>query len=107
MSAGPTTNPFFGLSGIRALACIGIIFYHLNQQRSITNLSTWNWDLYQFVATFNSLVSLFFILTGAGISLKFWSTIFYDAPVPPARLLFLERLGRIAPAYWVVLIVTF
>jgi hypothetical protein len=38
------------------------VAYHLNQQRSIENLSDWNWDLYQFVETWPVTVSFFFVL---------------------------------------------
>lgn len=100
-------NPLFGISGLRALACLLVVFYHLNQQRTIENLAQWNWDLYQFTETTTVVVSFFFILTGAGISLKFWPAILANAPGPSAWRLFQERTLRIAPAYWTVLIVTF
>lgn len=51
-----------GLTGLRALACLSVIAYHLNQQRSIENLASWDWNLYQFVETWPVTVSFFFVL---------------------------------------------
>lgn len=52
-------------------------------------------------------MSFFFILTGAGISIRFWSSIFNNTPPPSAKKFFWERFVRLAPVYWIVLIVSF
>lgn len=101
------TNPYFWFSGLRAWASWSVIVYHLNQYRPTANLANWNWELYRFTETWTVAVSFFFILTGAGISLRFWSAIFGNTPAPPAKKSFWDRLWRIAPVYWIVLIISF
>jgi peptidoglycan/LPS O-acetylase OafA/YrhL len=100
-------RPLAGINGLRALACLSVIIYHLNQHRSVTALSDWNWDLYQFVEMWPIAVSLFFILTAITNSLPFWRSILRDMPIPKTRDVFMSRFFRIAPAYYVVLIFTF
>lgn len=103
----PISNPFFWFSALRAIASLSVILYHLNQYRPIANLVAWNWELYRFVETWAVVVSFFFILTGAGISIQFWTAIFGDTAPPLAKKLFMERFWRIAPVYWIVLIISF
>lgn len=96
-----------GFNGLRALACLSVAVYHLNQYRSITALSDWNWDLYQFVAMWPVGISIFFILSAIIGSLSFWRSIISDAPVPNTWDLIVGRFFRIAPAYYLALISTF
>lgn len=100
-------RPLQGFNGLRALACLSVVLYHTNQHRSIENLATWDWNLYQFVGMWPVAVSLFFILSAITNSLPFWRAILRDMPVPKTRELFVSRFFRIAPAYYVALIVTF
>lgn len=100
-------HPLPGLNGLRALACLSVLIYHLNQHRSIADLASWNWDLYQFVAMWPVNVSLFFILSAIMASLPFWRAILRDMKVPRAREAIVNRFFRIAPAYYVALITTF
>ncbi|MDD5197563.1 MAG: acyltransferase [Candidatus Gracilibacteria bacterium] len=100
-------RPLPGFNGLRALACLSVIIYHLNQHRSVTDLALWNWDLYQFVEMWPIAVSLFFILSAITSSLPFWRAILKDTPAPKTRELFIGRFFRIAPAYYAVLIFTF
>lgn len=96
-----------GFNGLRALACLSVVAYHLNQYRSITALADWNWDLCQFVAMWPVGISIFFILSGIMSSLSFWRAIMIDAPLPNTRDLIVGRFFRIAPAYYLALISTF
>lgn len=100
-------HPLPGLNGLRALACLSVVVYHLNQHRSITALAEWNWDLYQFVSMWPVNVSLFFILSAIMASLPFWRAILRDMHIPKARELMVSRFFRIAPAYYVALASTF
>lgn len=100
-------HPLPGLNGLRALACLSVLVYHLNQHRSIADLAPWNWDLYQFVAMWPVNVSLFFILSAIMASLPFWRAILRDMKVPRARETIVNRFFRIAPAYYVALVATF
>lgn len=100
-------HPLPGLNGLRALACLSVLIYHLNQHRSITDLAQWNWDLYQFVGMWPVNVSLFFMLSAIMASLPFWRAILRDMVRPKAREVIVSRFFRIAPVYYVVLIFTF
>ena len=95
-----------GLTGLRALACLSVVAYHLNQQRSIANLSEWNWDIYQFVETWPVTVSFFFVLGGMLRSAPYWRTVFSNEPAPEPKQAFVDRVLRIAPAYYVALLAT-
>lgn len=100
-------HPLSGLNGLRALACLSVLFYHLNQHRSIVNLSEWNWNLYQFVGTWPVVVSFFFILSGVVGSIPFWRAIIRNMPLPRVREALVSRFFRIAPAYYMALSCTF
>ncbi len=100
-------RPLQWFNWLRALACLSVLAYHLNQYRSVTGLSEWNWDLYQFVAMWPIAVSLFFLLSAATNSLSFWRSILRDMPIPKTRDVFISRFFRIAPAYYVALGISF
>lgn len=96
-----------GLTGLRALACLSVITYHLNQQRTIENLAEWDWNLYQFVETWPVTVSFFFVLGGLLRSTPYWRTVYEGAPAPEPGKALVDRFLRIAPAYYVALAVSF
>jgi peptidoglycan/LPS O-acetylase OafA/YrhL len=101
------SRPFLGHNGLRAIACLSVVVYHLNQHRSVTDLSQWNWDLYQFIEMLPVNVSLFFILSAITNSIPFWRAIIRDMAIPKTRELFVSRFFRISPAYYVSLLFTF
>lgn len=104
-AAVPKTLPTLtGLSGLRAIACLAIIAYHLNQLRPTANLSEMDWDIYQFTETLPVIVSFFFVLTGALISMKYWKSIFLGIPIPDTKRTLIDRVLRIGPPYWTALI---
>lgn len=100
-------RPLQGFNGLRALACLSVIIYHLNQHRSVTALADWNWNLYQFVDMWPIAVSLFFMLTALTNSLGFWRSILRDMPIPKVQDFLVNRFFRIAPAYYLALSFTF
>lgn len=81
--------------------------YHLNQLRPIAQLEKWDWNIYQFTETLTIAVSFFFILTGTGISIRYWTAIFENTPLPSVRKNYIERCIRVIPIYWIVLLITF
>ena len=100
-------RPLQGFNWLRALACLSVLCYHLNQYRSIDVLAPWNWDLYQFVGMWPIAVSLFFLLSAITNSLAFWRSILRDGPVPKTKEIFISRFFRLAPAYYIALIISF
>ncbi len=100
-------NKIDGISGLRGIVALIIVVYHLQLLRPIENLSSWNWDLYQFVNMFPVVVVIFFILTGLLRSLGYWGSIFHHKKIPDTRTIMIDRWWRIAPAYYIVLVVSF
>lgn len=105
--SGIHIRPLTGYAGLRVLACVTVVAYHLNQLRPIANLAQWNWNFYQFTETLTIVVSFFFILTGLGIAQNYWRAILADAPKPETRRVFVDRFFRIAPAYYLALFASF
>jgi peptidoglycan/LPS O-acetylase OafA/YrhL len=69
-------------------------------------LADWDWALYEFINMFPVVVSVFFILTGLLRSLGYWGYILHGEKKPNTRKVIIDRWWRIAPAYYVVLIVS-
>ena len=96
-----------GLTGIRGIACLNVILYHLNQSRSITNLSPLDWSIYQFTESLAISVSFFFIIGGLYRSIPYWRSILLDEPIPETRRTIIDRFWRISPPYYAALIASF
>ncbi len=96
-----------GISGLRGIIALIIVIYHLAQTRLIVNLASWDWALYQFMNMFPVVVAVFFILTGLLRSLGYWGHILHGEKKPDTRKVIIDRWWRIAPAYYVTLLVSF
>lgn len=96
------------LTGLRGLAAITVVLYHLNQFRSTRDLPAWSWDLYQFTEHLVFVVSIFFVLSGLLRSFSYWRHYGQDITQAPRFFPSLrDRFWRIAPAYYLALILTF
>ncbi len=95
------------ISGLRGLIALTIVLYHLQQIRPISNLASWDWALYQFFNMLPVVVGVFFILTGLLRSLAYWEHILHNQQKPQTRKVLWDRLWRITPAYYIVLILSF
>ena len=96
-----------GISGLRGIIALLIVFYHLQQIRPIANLASWDWAIYQFVNMFPVVVAVFFILTGLLRSLGYWGYILHGEQKPDTRKVIIDRWWRIVPAYYIVLVASF
>lgn len=96
-----------GFSGLRGLAALMVVYYHLNQHRNTVNLPEWSWDMYQFTEHIVFVVSVFFIFSGFFRSLSYWKVIFLWGEMRSFRADIRDRFFRIAPLYYVSLLATF
>jgi peptidoglycan/LPS O-acetylase OafA/YrhL/ABC-type sugar transport system permease subunit len=101
-SADPTA--LRGFDGMRAVACLLVIGHHLAQRLD------GNWTLLWIVKPLWRVgirpgmgVSLFFVLSGALLSMSFWKRFLDGEGPPPLGRYAVKRAARIAPGYWVAL----
>ncbi len=90
-----------GLDGLRALAAIAVLSYHVAE-----------WSAYGFAGRFASVlwelkggVAVFFVISGTVLYLPYARAIRDQAPLPDWRTYARRRVVRIIPAYWLALTV--
>lgn len=99
-------NLLSGMNWLRAMAALLVVFYHLNQKLPMDGLSEFSIDIHQLMEHLSIMVSVFFMLSGFFRSLSYWKH--WDTPeripafLPSCR----ERFFRIAPAYYVMLVLS-
>ncbi|MCJ8312260.1 MAG: acyltransferase [Saccharospirillaceae bacterium] len=96
-----------GFDGIRALACLMVIFHHLAQRMSPEYTPEWLSPIIKFLISGSVGVSVFFVLSGALLSYPFWKAFINKQPMPKVGVYFLRRFARIAPAFYISLTVSF
>jgi peptidoglycan/LPS O-acetylase OafA/YrhL len=106
---GKQKNPIYALDGVRAVACLCVISFHLNLFSLISHI--WSPMLNDVGATMISSIALagemgimlFFILSGFLLFLPFAKAILFDQPYPQLRRYYIRRIFRILPGYYVAL----
>ena len=88
-----------GFDGMRALACLAVLFHHLIQ-RFTTNPAT-DW-----LEPGEVGVSLFFVLSGALLSYPFWHHYVTGQKAPDLKKYAVNRAARIMPAFYLVLLIS-
>jgi ABC-type glycerol-3-phosphate transport system permease component/peptidoglycan/LPS O-acetylase OafA/YrhL len=96
-----------GADGVRAVACLMVVFSHLAQRLEMPKQETWIQEIQQFLMTGAYGVSAFFVLSGMLLSIPFWRRYLDGLPLPPLKDYARRRFLRIAPGFYVSLIVTF
>jgi peptidoglycan/LPS O-acetylase OafA/YrhL len=95
------------LDGVRAVACLGVLSYHLN-------FLARNYGIWQPLHGINTLVAtlaylgesgviLFFLLSSFLLFLPYAKSLLFDSPWPSFRRFYLRRIFRIVPGYLVAL----
>jgi len=105
---GKPKNNIAVLDGVRGIACLLVIAYHISL---LTSRETKIWvpvgpdhPLFSSIAYAGaSGVTLFFVLSGFLLFLPYAKSLLFDNAWPAARLFYLRRGFRIIPAYYVCL----
>lgn len=93
-----------GADGLRAIACLLVLFHHLTQKMNPDSAPEWFRPFHYFGMRGEVGVSLFFVLSGALLSFPYWQSIFGLDPKPRISHFAIARIARIVPATWFNLI---
>jgi peptidoglycan/LPS O-acetylase OafA/YrhL len=93
-----------GADGLRALACLLVVWHHTTQRFNPENSSDLIKGIHFLGMRGEVGVSLFFVLSGCLLSLPFWNSFVNANQVPSLRFYAINRAARIIPAYWFNLI---
>lgn len=96
-----------GADGMRAIAALGVVFSHLFQRLDPIGQPEWLAFLHAVMLKGSFGVSIFFVLSGMLLSVPFWRAYLTGALRPGIGHYARRRAARIAPGYWVSLIVSF
>lgn len=90
------------LDGVRAIACLMVITYHISLMAHDRNLWSMNSDTFvtALLMAGNAGVTLFFVLSGFLLFLPYARALLFDQSWPSARLFYLRRALRIIPGYY-------
>lgn len=102
-SGGPGIH-LAGADGLRAVACLGVIFHHLAQLLNMNLQPPAIQDIQSFLLMGNAGVSVFFVLSGYLLALPFWRGYLEQGDFPQMKHYILRRAARIVPGYYTVLI---
>ena len=99
-------NLLSGMNGLRAIAALLVVFYHLNQHIPTQTINQIGLNIYQFMGHISIMVSVFFILSGFFRSLSYWKNMGTPENIPSFFPSLKDRFLRIAPAYYVIMILS-
>lgn len=103
------SNSIAALDGVRAIAILLVVFYHVSLLTARTNIWAPNAPAHPLFSTVAlagaSGVTLFFVLSGFLLFRPYAKALLGGSSWPPARLFYLRRSFRIIPAYYVCLFV--
>ncbi len=105
MIGNAPTPAISGADGIRALACLAVIFHHASQKLLTQALPASAKEAQSFLLLGNSGVSIFFVLSGFLLAYPFWKQYFNGAGFPDIRQYAVRRAARIIPGYYVSFLV--
>ena len=99
-------NLLTGMNWLRALAALFVVIYHLNQHLPTSGFGYFGWGIHQFIWHLSIMVSVFFMLSWFFRSLSYWKNIDTPSSIPSFYISLKDRFFRIAPAYYVMLILS-
>jgi peptidoglycan/LPS O-acetylase OafA/YrhL len=96
-----------GADGIRAIACLMVMAHHAFQRLAPWPLPAGSQELQLFFLTGAAGVGVFFVLSGFLLSEPFWRAWADGDERPSLRTFAVRRWARIAPAFWLNLVLVF
>jgi ABC-type glycerol-3-phosphate transport system permease component/peptidoglycan/LPS O-acetylase OafA/YrhL len=103
-----SSSALAGVTGFRGVVVIFLIMGHVTQRLQVTDeMPQILRNIQGFFGGGGFRVSSFFVLSGMLLSLPFWQRYLRGDAIPNLRTFARRRFLRIAPAYWVTLIVSF
>lgn len=106
MKLTPSQLHLGGADGIRAIACLAVIFHHFAQRLDMNAQTEAVRNVQAFLLAGNTGVSIFFVLSGFLLAFPFWKHYIEGAQYPAIRQYMFRRAARIVPAYYLVFIVS-
>ena len=97
------TNRLSGLDGVRACASLMIVIHHLSQNLHIDGqYMSPNTPFIQLICmlTFQTGVTVFFVLSGGLLARPFWKNYFDGKDMPNIKDFFIRRIARLAPGLY-------
>lgn len=99
-----STNTILVLDGLRAIATLMVISFHIQQKAFIWD--KWNQPWISAFWTFGgSGVTLFFVLSGFLLFLPYAKALLFQSSWPSIKQFYLRRALRILPAYYIALFI--
>lgn len=105
MSVDISKSRLAGADGLRAIACLLVVWHHTAQKLNPEGQSPIVSALHFLGMRGEVGVSLFFVLSGCLLSIPFWSAFVERKPFPSIKKYATNRAARIAPAFWLNLII--
>ncbi len=96
-----------GADGIRAVACLMVVFSHLAQRLELPKQAPWIQEIQSYLMTGAFGVSAFFVLSGMLLSMPFWRRYLDGADAPNLKRYAARRFLRIAPGFYASLVIVF
>ncbi len=95
-----------GADGVRAIACLMVIFHHVAQRLALYDQAGWAQEILKFFLLGNSGVSFFFVLSGYLLAFPFWNSYLEGGEFPGLKQYAVRRAARIMPGYYTALIIS-
>jgi peptidoglycan/LPS O-acetylase OafA/YrhL len=89
-----------GADGVRAIACLMVVFSHLFQRLSFDDQSSFMQDIQVFFLKGSFGVSVFFVLSGMLLAYPFWQRYLAGKAFPDMAVYIRRRAARIVPGFY-------
>lgn len=91
------------LDGVRAIACLSVVMFHISLKAHVWNLSFLGHNAISIIMAGDAGVTLFFVLSGFLLFLPYVKSLLFDGQWPGLRIFYLRRALRIIPGYYISL----